>query len=252
MSDQQGEGAQQYPRYPGSGSGAEPGYPPPPHSYPQQPGLGQQPGSDQQAGYGQQPGYGQAGYGQQPQYGQQPGYGQQQPGYGNPPGYAQPPYGGQQGYGTPPPGYYGVQQSYGQQGGYGPGGQATPFASWGVRVGASLIDALPGAVLSGIGRATGTTAIVLICSLLSLGWAVYNRWYLAGTTGQSIGKKALKLRLVSASTGQPIGPLMAFVRDLAHLVDAVICFVGYLFPLWDAKRQTLADKIVGTYVIQDS
>ena len=211
MSDQQGEGAQQYPRYPGSGSGAEPGYPPPPQSYPQQ------------------------------------------PGYGNPPGYAQPPsYGGQQGYGTPPPGYYGVQQSYGQQGGYGPGGQATPFASWGVRVGASLIDALPGAVLSGIGRATGTTAIVLICSLLSLGWAVYNRWYLAGTTGQSIGKKALKLRLVSASTGQPIGPLMAFVRDLAHLVDAIICFVGYLFPLWDAKRQTLADKIVGTYVIQDS
>jgi uncharacterized RDD family membrane protein YckC len=42
---------------------------------------------------------------------------------------------------------------------------------------------------------------------------------------------------------------MAFVRDIAHIVDSVICFVGYLFPLWDSKRQTLADKIVGTVVV---
>ena len=31
-----------------------------------------------------------------------------------------------------------------------------------------------------------------------------------------------------------------------HLVDAVIFYIGYLFPLWDAKRQTLADKIMAT------
>jgi hypothetical protein len=42
---------------------------------------------------------------------------------------------------------------------------------------------------------------------------------------------------------------MAFVRDLAHIVDSVICYVGFLFPLWDAKKQTLADKIVKTVVV---
>jgi len=85
--------------------------------------------------------------------------------------------------------------------------------------------------------------------IASLGWTIYNRWYQAGTTGQSLGKKVLKLRLVSEETGQPIGMLMAFVRDICHIIDSVICFIGYLFPLWDAKRQTIADKIVKTVVI---
>jgi hypothetical protein len=31
-------------------------------------------------------------------------------------------------------------------------------------------------------------------------------------------------------------------------VDSIICFVGYLFPLWDPKRQTIADKIMTTVV----
>jgi hypothetical protein len=42
---------------------------------------------------------------------------------------------------------------------------------------------------------------------------------------------------------------MAFVRDLCHIVDSLICYIGYLFPLWDAQRQTLADKIMSTVVI---
>ncbi len=57
--------------------------------------------------------------------------------------------------------------------------------------------------------------------------------------------------LASEQTGQPIGVLMAFVRDICHFVDGVICYIGFLFPLWDAKRQTIADKIVGTVVIPD-
>ena len=39
---------------------------------------------------------------------------------------------------------------------------------------------------------------------------------------------------------------LSIVRQLAHIVDSLICYIGYLFPLWDAKRQTLADKIMTT------
>jgi hypothetical protein len=39
---------------------------------------------------------------------------------------------------------------------------------------------------------------------------------------------------------------MSLVRQIAHYVDQIVCCVGYLWPLWDKKRQTLADKIVGT------
>ena len=61
----------------------------------------------------------------------------------------------------------------------------------------------------------------------------------------------MHVKLISENTGQPIGPVMAFVRDLAHIVDSIICFVGWFFPLWDSKRQTLADKIMKTVVIQE-
>ena len=48
--------------------------------------------------------------------------------------------------------------------------------------------------------------------------------------------------------GQPIGAGMAFARDLAHIVDGFF-YLGYLWPLWDAKRQTFADKICSTVVL---
>ncbi len=132
-----------------------------------------------------------------------------------------------------------------------PGGNtmtsASPYASWIQRVGAYLIDVAPIVILEIIfSRVLVLYVLILIASL---GWTIYNRWYQAGTTGQSLGKKVLKLRLVSEETGQPIGMLMAFVRDICHIIDSVICFIGYLFPLWDAKRQTIADKIVKTVVI---
>jgi uncharacterized RDD family membrane protein YckC len=125
---------------------------------------------------------------------------------------------------------------------------ASPYASWIQRVGAYLIDIAPIIVVDLIlGRIT--LLLSLLIWLGAIAWTAYNRWYKAGTTGQSLGKKVLNLRLVSEETGQPIGTLMAFVRDICHIVDAIICFVGYLFPLWDTKRQTIADKIVKTVVI---
>ena len=169
--------------------------------------------------------------------------------YGNPPpNYGDVPPGGYGNMPPPPPGY-GNAPTY-------------TYASWGQRVGAALIDAAPGIVLSIINSAIGSVAVSLLISLISLGITIYNRWYLGGTTGQSWGKMVLKLKLIGESTGQPIGMVhpqlagmpalgmgMAFVRDIAHILDALPCFIGYLWPLWDAKRQTFADKILNTVVV---
>jgi uncharacterized RDD family membrane protein YckC len=128
----------------------------------------------------------------------------------------------------------------------------SPYANWGQRVGAYIIDVIPQFILLILAIfAVRVVILAVLFWLASIGWTIYNRWYQAGTTGQSLGKKALNLTLVSEQTGQPIGVLMAFVRDLCHFVDGVICYIGFLFPLWDAKRQTIADKIVGTVVIPD-
>jgi uncharacterized RDD family membrane protein YckC len=201
------------------------------------PGPGGQ-GGPQQGGYGapQGGGYGgppQGGYGGAPQDGYPP----PQQGYGPQGNY--PP---QQGVWGPP------QGGYGPQGGA-PGPQTGNYANWITRVGGYLLDAIPVAIIFGIGRATGSVGIDLVFILIGIAVTGYNRWYMAGRTGQSWGKKALHISLISESTGQPIGAGMAFVRDICHIVDSVICYVGWLFPLWDAKRQTLADKIVKTVVV---
>ncbi len=126
-----------------------------------------------------------------------------------------------------------------------------PYASWIQRVGAYLIDAIPPLILYLIGAIfiSKSTAVYLLFALAALAVTVYNRWIMAGRTGQSWGKQVLNLRLISESTGNPIGGGLAFARDICHIVDSLICYIGWLFPLWDAKRQTIADKIVSTIVV---
>jgi hypothetical protein len=59
----------------------------------------------------------------------------------------------------------------------------------------------------------------------------------------------MKFRVVDGKTWRPIGFAASMLRQAVHLVDAIICFVGFLFPLWDAKRQTLADKLMNTVCV---
>jgi uncharacterized RDD family membrane protein YckC len=252
-----------------SGGNQDYGQPTPPQGYGQPSGNQGYGQPTPPPGYGQPGGYSQAGYTQQVPYTQQTGYGQQdgdgQGNYGQSGPYAPPgqpnqpgsPYGQQYGspsqpYGQPPTGYQPGPAAQFGTGGYG----QSPYASWIARVGSYLLDALPSWVLIAIGasllaRGGVGGAIGAIFYLAALGWVGYNRWYRAGTTGQSLGKSVTNVRLVSEQAGAPIGAGLAFLRDLAHFVDAVICYVGFLFPLWDSKRQTLADKIVNTVVVRD-
>jgi uncharacterized RDD family membrane protein YckC len=234
---------------------------PPPGSDPQGPGQPGQPYGQQPPGQSQPPG-------QPGRYGQ-PSYGE--PGQGQPPAGAQ----GQPGpYGQPgPPPQYGEAQQnpYGQQVPYGQvpqqaGPPADMLAGWGSRVGAYLIDYLVGNIPVTIGYfiyfpsmmsaaqtgeqpGGGAQLIFLLLALVSLGINIWNRWFKQGSTGQSIGKQVLGIKLLRESDGQPIGPLMAFVRDICHILDG-LCFIGYLWPLWDAKKQTFADKILSTVVVK--
>jgi uncharacterized RDD family membrane protein YckC len=191
----------------------------------------------------QAPGYG---YPQQPP--QQQGYGYpQQGGYDPNAGYADPnaAYGG-----------YPQQPQYGgyPQPGYPHAGQVQQFyAGWGSRVAATLLDGviiiIPALIFIGIGIAAKTVAIGLIGYLIMLGlglWILHQK----GTRAQSPGMKMVNIQLLRESDGQPIGFGMAFVRQLCHMLDGFACYIGYLWPLWDAKKQTFADKIIGTVVVK--
>lgn len=216
----------------------------------------------------------------QPPYPPPPGqdpYGQR-PSDQNP--YAQPPQGQPYGYGQPPQGPP-QGQPYGQNPYGGPvyAGQ-TPtydYAGWGVRVGASLIDGLLGLVaaiplivgyiwlfasLDTTSSSSGSSSadydggpipivLLVVGSLITMAFWIWNLCIRQGRTGQTLGKSNLGIRLVKESTGQPIGAGLSFVRQLCHYVDQLVCYLGYLWPLWDAKKQTLADKIMSTVVVRD-
>ena len=189
-----------------------------------------------------------------------------------PGGYPPPP----SGYPPPPPG----------MGGYAPAPPATglglpqgAYTPWVTRVVGFIIDNIPLAILEGLAyafllgfRSEGTACVggdpdlglddicitgddgpsgigwglAVLAFLASLAFWVWNYGYRQGTTGQSIGKSIMKFKVVSEKTSAPIGFGMSIVRQLAHIIDAAICYIGYLFPLWDAKRQTIADKIMTT------
>jgi uncharacterized RDD family membrane protein YckC len=189
-------------------------------------------------------------YGQQP-FGQQPGG--RQP-FGQPqPGQAPPPYGQPSPYGQPAP--YGQQAPFGQPGT--PFGAPQNYANWGQRAGALIIDQAPVIViylLALIITLAGSWAIGLtlysLGAVAGIGWGVYNRWIQQGNTGQSLGKRVLGIKLISEQTGQPVGAGTAFLRDICHAVDGAACYIGFLWPLWDDKSQTFADKIVSSVVVQ--
>jgi uncharacterized RDD family membrane protein YckC len=194
-------------------------------------------------------------------------------GYPPPPppgGYPPPPQQG--GYPPPPAGAPGYPSSA--------PASALPkeaYTPWISRVGGYLIDIIPALVVAGIaqGIAFGTadnqctssggeydygvyctssfsTFGVILIAIAYIAVFVYYIWnwgYRQGTTGQSIGKSVMKFKVVSEKTWQPIGFGPSVVRQIAHIVDTIICYIGWLFPLWDAKRQTIADKIMSTVCV---
>ena len=65
------------------------------------------------------------------------------------------------------------------------------------------------------------------------------------------GKLVLGMRIVDAETGgpPPVGRLVA--RYLGYLLSALPLGLGYLWMLWDSRRQTWHDKLGGTLVVRD-
>ncbi|MFF0548007.1 RDD family protein [Streptomyces sp. NPDC004311] len=204
-------------------------------------------------------------YGQQPPQGQ-PGYPQQAP-QGVPPQYGypqQPPQGAAPQYGYPqqqtPPPAYGAYPPPGMPGMGMPTGMP-PLAHWGLRAGGYLLDMLiiagPMYALIGIGAAASGgesgDSVAGILSLVGMLYAVgmfFYQLYREGTTGQTIGKKVVGISVRREADGGVLGFGMAFVRKLAHILDGLPCYIGWLWPLWDAKKQTFADKVCSTVVIK--
>lgn len=66
--------------------------------------------------------------------------------------------------------------------------------------------------------------------------------------GATPGKKILGMKLVKAD-GKPVNFATILVRFLFSYVSAFCFLLGYIWTIFDAKKQTWHDKVAGTYVV---
>ncbi len=146
------------------------------------------------------------------------------------------------------------------------------YATWGTRAIGYLIDAvligaamaviylIAGTVLTSASRLAGESAaagmccmVILLFPLASLVVGIYNRVYLVSRRGYSIGQGVVKVKVVDAN-GQLLSQGTALIRLLVHVAMGFVPFLPFLdllWPLWDERRQTLHDKAVSCYVINN-
>ena len=123
------------------------------------------------------------------------------------------------------------------------------------RLGALIVDQiLVGVVAVLAGLLTRSAAVYYV--IATLGFVVYAVLMLSRSgehNGQTLGKQWLSLRVVSVS-GTPITFAIACKREvLGRFIPTLLTFgiygvVDLLWALWDPRKQTLHDKIGGTYV----
>jgi uncharacterized RDD family membrane protein YckC len=119
-------------------------------------------------------------------------------------------------------------------------------AGFGRRFVASLLDGIILGIVYGIAVAFSDENVASGVNLL-VGIVYYT--YLEGTSGQTLGKQALGIRVVDIEGGGSIGFGRAFIRYIGRIVSAIPLFLGYLWMLWDGEKQTWHDKFARSVVV---
>jgi uncharacterized RDD family membrane protein YckC len=133
---------------------------------------------------------------------------------------------------------------------------APPLADYSQRASAFALDNGVAIVAGWVIGTTRNGAVEVTFGIICLAgvvWAVYNSIQ-AGRTGQSYGKRATGIRLARFADGLPVGGGIGFVRLFLNWLLWLLCIipgvVNLLTPLWDSRRQTWSDKIVGSVVVK--
>lgn len=132
---------------------------------------------------------------------------------------------------------------------YGGDGPSGPRAGFGRRLVAYLIDSVLIAVVYLIGFVIND-ALGYVLSIV--GGLAYLTYFEGSDSGQTIGKKALGIRVIDFQTGGSIGYGRAFVRWLGRIISGIPCALGYLWMLWDKEKQTWHDKLATSVVVPES
>jgi uncharacterized RDD family membrane protein YckC len=137
---------------------------------------------------------------------------------------------------------------------YAGSGPSGPRAGFWARFAALFIDGLIVAIIPAIflivGAARDSDGLLAVGYLLYLAlYAAYEIYFNGGRTGQTIGKRALGIRVVDFNTGGPIGYGRGTLRLIGRWISGAVCYLGYLWMLWDKEKQCWHDKMANDVVV---
>ncbi len=64
------------------------------------------------------------------------------------------------------------------------------------------------------------------------------------------GKMVIKIQIIDAISGEKPTLFQSFVRYLGYYISLLPCGLGFLWVIWDKKKQGWHDKMAGTVVIK--
>ena len=108
-------------------------------------------------------------------------------------------------------------------------------------------------LISGTSNSNSPAAMLAssVGSLIVLAIQIAYFVYFIGSKGQTLGKMVMKIKVVKVGTNEAPGYVKAFLRDIVgKMLSALVLSLGYLWMLWDSKKQTWHDKIAGTVVVK--
>lgn len=119
-----------------------------------------------------------------------------------------------------------------------------------------LLSFVIGVIFGFVAVSSGTQIISiasakLIASVISYTVVIIYYVYFIGSKGQTLGKMAMKIKVVKLGTNNPPGYLLAFLREVVgKIISLSVLDLGFLWMIWDHQKQTWHDKIAGTIVVK--
>jgi uncharacterized RDD family membrane protein YckC len=122
-----------------------------------------------------------------------------------------------------------------------------PRAGFGQRLVAAIVDGILIGIVAAIVELTIRNALgTILAYAIGIG---YYGWLEGSTSGQTVGKKMMGIRVYDLRQGGPIGTGRAIGRYFARIISTIPCLLGYFWMLWDGEKQTWHDKLVGSVVV---
>jgi uncharacterized RDD family membrane protein YckC len=104
----------------------------------------------------------------------------------------------------------------------------------------SLLHGLPGNLEAVVAAILGVVYVLWTIGYFVLFWS---------TTGQTLGARVMRIRVVEARGGGRLKPLRAVVRVIGLVLATLPLFAGFIIMLWDDRRRCLQDRMARTVVV---